>query len=88
MPNFIPRRDDAEMRIESPLPVSAAFVTAALLVIFVGIATVANWSAVAVVGVVALIVARVVALTLGWPPRAMSRAKGHIRPESRMPGRR
>ncbi len=88
MPNVNPRRDDAEMRIGSPLPVSAAFVTAALLVIFVGIATAANWSAVAVVGVVALTLARVVALTLGWPPRALPRAPGHIRPASRMRGRR
>ena len=77
-----PETDD--MRVGAPLPVWAAVVSAVLLI--VAIAFVSPDAALgigALIGMVALIIARLVGLHRGWPPRGMPRAVG-----GSLPGRR
>jgi hypothetical protein len=76
--------DTADMRLEAPLPVWAAAVSAVLLI--VAIAFVSPDAALgigALLGMVALIIVRLVGLHRGWPSRGMPRAVG-----GSLPGRR
>ena len=73
-----------DMRVEAPLPIWAAVVSAVLLVM--AIAVVSPDAALAIgalIGIVGLIILRLVALHRGWPPRALPRAVGRS-----VPGRR
>jgi hypothetical protein len=73
-----------DMRVEAPLPIWAAVVSAVLLVM--AIALVSPDAALAIgalIGIVGMIILRLVALHRGWPPRAMPRAVGGSAPGRR-----